>query len=349
MPYSNPKDAVEAHPNLKKYSDKAVRGFVASFNSSETNGHSEKECFAIAYSVANKVDKKTAALKEEILSEENMTGVKPIVIEIPEEIQKDLKKQFNVEKTIQLTVDPKYFGKLTVGNIVSVPFYDKPLEIVAIKSVTDIDMTIYDDPEEENAVESFAKTHEIITLRAVKENVGSIFLKESIEVSNIGIISCGGHLKVEPPRIGEDLNQYIKRLEDIILILSTFADQVKGFENNGNSASETPEERDNRELQLQTLIYNEIRQQCLDLNVDQVSEIALLRIGELITKKAIYIGRGIGPFANKPLLLGFYDKNIYTFDKYMSRIIINTCLIKNLIFWAKQYIDEVKNSMNINK
>lgn len=58
MPYKNVDEAVKKHPNLKKYSTKARRGWVGSFNSCNKSGGSDEKCFAVAFSVANKVDGK---------------------------------------------------------------------------------------------------------------------------------------------------------------------------------------------------------------------------------------------------------------------------------------------------
>lgn len=56
MPYKNISEAEEKNPGLKKYSDKAKRGWIGSFNSCMADGGPEDKCFAIAFSVANKVD-----------------------------------------------------------------------------------------------------------------------------------------------------------------------------------------------------------------------------------------------------------------------------------------------------
>jgi hypothetical protein len=58
MPYSGVTEALEKHPNLKKYSAKARRGWVSSFNSAIESGKGESYAFAVAYSVANDVDGK---------------------------------------------------------------------------------------------------------------------------------------------------------------------------------------------------------------------------------------------------------------------------------------------------
>lgn len=61
MPYSSISEAEKKNPGLSKYSDKAKRGWLKSFNSCMDDGGSESKCFAIAYSVANGVDGKKAS------------------------------------------------------------------------------------------------------------------------------------------------------------------------------------------------------------------------------------------------------------------------------------------------
>jgi len=67
MPYKSIQDAEAKNPGLKKYSDKAKRGWIGSFNECMADGGPEDKCFAIAYSVANKVDgrkpKKSSEMK----------------------------------------------------------------------------------------------------------------------------------------------------------------------------------------------------------------------------------------------------------------------------------------------
>lgn len=58
MPWNTVEEAEKASPGLKKHSDKAKRGWLSSFNGCMDDGGDESKCFAIAYSVANKVDKK---------------------------------------------------------------------------------------------------------------------------------------------------------------------------------------------------------------------------------------------------------------------------------------------------
>jgi hypothetical protein len=64
MPYDSISDAEKKNPGLAKYSDKAKRGWLGSFNSCMKDGDDESKCFAIAYSVANRVDgvKKSAGM-----------------------------------------------------------------------------------------------------------------------------------------------------------------------------------------------------------------------------------------------------------------------------------------------
>lgn len=56
MPYGSVSEAERKNPGLKKYSDKAKRGWLSSFNSCMKDGGKESKCFAIAYAVANKAD-----------------------------------------------------------------------------------------------------------------------------------------------------------------------------------------------------------------------------------------------------------------------------------------------------
>ena len=56
MPYKSIQEAEKKNPGLKKYSEKAKRGWIGSFNSCMADGGPEDKCFAIAYSVSNKVD-----------------------------------------------------------------------------------------------------------------------------------------------------------------------------------------------------------------------------------------------------------------------------------------------------
>jgi len=58
MPFESVEEAVKKHPNLSKYSAKARRGWLSSFNSAMESGKDESASFAIAYSVANNVDGK---------------------------------------------------------------------------------------------------------------------------------------------------------------------------------------------------------------------------------------------------------------------------------------------------
>ncbi len=68
MPYSSVSEAEEKNSGLAKYSDKAKRGWLSSFNKCMEDGD-ESKCFAIAYSVANKVDGKKASEGVESFSE----------------------------------------------------------------------------------------------------------------------------------------------------------------------------------------------------------------------------------------------------------------------------------------
>jgi superoxide dismutase len=58
MPYKSVNEAVKKHPNLSEYSDKAQSGWVKSFNNAIEEKDDESYAFAVAYSVANKIDGK---------------------------------------------------------------------------------------------------------------------------------------------------------------------------------------------------------------------------------------------------------------------------------------------------
>jgi hypothetical protein len=73
MPYGSIEEAEKKNPGLAKYSGKAKRGWLKSFNSCMDDGGGESKCFAIAYSVANGVDGKKAScagVGQPILSDE---------------------------------------------------------------------------------------------------------------------------------------------------------------------------------------------------------------------------------------------------------------------------------------
>jgi len=63
MPYDTVEQAEKTNSGLQKYSAKAKRGWLSSFNSCMDSGGPESKCFAVAYSVANKVDGKKAAME----------------------------------------------------------------------------------------------------------------------------------------------------------------------------------------------------------------------------------------------------------------------------------------------
>ena len=65
MPYSSVSEAEKKNPGLKKYSDKAKRGWLSALNSCLKDCGSESRCFATAYSTANKVDKKACQIELE--------------------------------------------------------------------------------------------------------------------------------------------------------------------------------------------------------------------------------------------------------------------------------------------
>jgi hypothetical protein len=65
MPYDSVAEAEKKNTGLKKYSGKAKRGWLSSFNKCMEDSSDESKCFAIAYSVANKVDGKKASIEED--------------------------------------------------------------------------------------------------------------------------------------------------------------------------------------------------------------------------------------------------------------------------------------------
>jgi len=60
MPFKSVEEAIKKHPGLKKYSQKAQRGWLKSINSCFAGGGDDGKCFPIAWSVANKADSKKA-------------------------------------------------------------------------------------------------------------------------------------------------------------------------------------------------------------------------------------------------------------------------------------------------
>jgi hypothetical protein len=70
MPYGSISEAEKKNPGLGKYSDKAKRGWLSAFNGCLDDGKSESSCFAIAYSVANKVQGKKSASDRRKLARE---------------------------------------------------------------------------------------------------------------------------------------------------------------------------------------------------------------------------------------------------------------------------------------
>ena len=64
MPYDSVQQAISKHPNLKKYSTKAQRAWMKSFNACcKTNDSGdESRCFKVAYSVASKIDSKRSSI-----------------------------------------------------------------------------------------------------------------------------------------------------------------------------------------------------------------------------------------------------------------------------------------------
>lgn len=62
MPFKNISEAIKKHPNLEKYSDKAKDAWLSAFNSAWDRKQDEGYAFATAYSVANKIDKKSSII-----------------------------------------------------------------------------------------------------------------------------------------------------------------------------------------------------------------------------------------------------------------------------------------------
>jgi len=68
MPYKTINEAEKKNEGLKKYSEKAKRGWLGSFNQCMSDGGPEDKCYAIAYSVANKVDGRKPTTKSSVES-----------------------------------------------------------------------------------------------------------------------------------------------------------------------------------------------------------------------------------------------------------------------------------------
>jgi len=66
MPFKSVEDAVKKHPGLGKYSQKAQRGWLGAINDCFAGGGNDAKCFPIAWSVANKIDKKKAGMLERV-------------------------------------------------------------------------------------------------------------------------------------------------------------------------------------------------------------------------------------------------------------------------------------------
>lgn len=65
MPYKNIDQALSKNKGLAKYSEKAKDGWLKSFNSAIEQYHGdESKAYAVAYSVANKIDSKKSHLVE---------------------------------------------------------------------------------------------------------------------------------------------------------------------------------------------------------------------------------------------------------------------------------------------
>ena len=78
MPYKTIEEAEKKNTGLKKYSEKAKRGWLKSLNSCFKDGGDDNKCFAIAYSTANKVDnKKGAKMSNEWMTIADMEKVCP--------------------------------------------------------------------------------------------------------------------------------------------------------------------------------------------------------------------------------------------------------------------------------
>ena len=92
MPYSSVSEAEKKNSGLKKYSDKAKRGWLKSFNSCMEGGDDESKCFATAYSVANKVDgtKASESEPEEVEHNEKYAPIGPCMCCADECIAREL-------------------------------------------------------------------------------------------------------------------------------------------------------------------------------------------------------------------------------------------------------------------
>ena len=69
MPFKNVQEAVKRHPNLKKYSAKAQRGWLSSINACFKSGGDDSKCFPIAYATANKIDGKKGGSANQVAKE----------------------------------------------------------------------------------------------------------------------------------------------------------------------------------------------------------------------------------------------------------------------------------------
>ena len=94
MPYDSISDAEKKNPGLKKYSDKAKRGWLSALNSCLKDGKDESKCFAIAYSVANKIRKNASVKQADLaqLSDIQRRAVPAVVRNLARDIQERVKK-----------------------------------------------------------------------------------------------------------------------------------------------------------------------------------------------------------------------------------------------------------------
>ena len=61
MPYKTIDQAVKKNKGLEKYSKKAQKGWISAFNDVMERDGDEQKAFAVAYSVANKIDGKKSS------------------------------------------------------------------------------------------------------------------------------------------------------------------------------------------------------------------------------------------------------------------------------------------------
>jgi hypothetical protein len=103
MPYKTVDEALEKNKGLAKHSAKARRGWLKSFNSCMEGGGSESKCFAVAYSVANKVDGRKASgpyRGKLAMAEERRMAVKNEVVGVAEGLARMAREMVAGERAI---------------------------------------------------------------------------------------------------------------------------------------------------------------------------------------------------------------------------------------------------------